>query len=103
MRNLYNTFLVFVLLCGLSSCSDKQYQRLFERSTSSTDTSYHEKAVGLENYRIKPQDVLQLRNLQNIKFVVDETPTDAATSSSASSTGQGQTYQVEEDGTVALP
>jgi polysaccharide export outer membrane protein len=49
--------------------------------------------------------VLQIRNLQNINYIVDQ-PTSNNTNSGTSSgttSGQGQTYQVEEDGFVALP
>jgi polysaccharide biosynthesis/export protein len=103
MRNLFIVFFVFLILAGLSSCSDKQYQTLFEKKYSS-DTTYNTTSVGLENYKIKPQDVLQVRNLQSARFIVDETPTSAASSNSSQSvSAQGQTYQVEEDGTVALP
>jgi polysaccharide export outer membrane protein len=53
-------------------------------------------------YRIQPRDILQLRNLQNIKYIVDELP--AATQSGGGGTAsQGQTFEVDEDGTVALP
>jgi polysaccharide export outer membrane protein len=45
--------------------------------------------------------VLQIRNLQNIKYIVDEPP--AVNSTGNVSAGLGQTFQVEEDGTVALP
>jgi len=46
--------------------------------------------------------MLQIRNLQNIKYVVDEAPSSNNTSGGGSA-GAGQIYQVDEDGTVALP
>ena len=104
MRNLFLVYLAIILLSvGLSSCSTRQYQLLFEKRAALNDTSYDTKASGLENYKIQPQDVLQIRNLQNIKYIVDETPNAVAGNSQQVNTGIGQTYQVEEDGTVALP
>jgi len=44
---------------------------------------------------------LQIRNLQDIKYITYEAPVNASISGEAAS--QGQTFQVEEDGTVALP
>ena len=48
---------------------------------------------------------LQIRNLQSSKYIVDDAPITNSVSSAggASSASQGQTYQVEDDGTVALP
>ena len=61
-------------------------------------------AVTLDDYRIKSQDILQIRNLQNIKYIVDVTPINTVTTTGGSGTTQdGITYQVEEDSTVALP
>jgi polysaccharide biosynthesis/export protein len=103
MRNLFIVFFVFLILAGLSSCSNKQYQTLFEKKYAS-DTTYNTASVGLENYKIKPQDILQMRNLQNARFIVDETPTSPVSSGNGQSiSSQGQSYQVEEDGTVAFP
>jgi polysaccharide export outer membrane protein len=59
---------------------------------------------GTSDYRIRSQDILQIRNLQNIKYIVDEAPaTTTGSNSNSSITTQGQTYQVEDNGTVALP
>jgi polysaccharide biosynthesis/export protein len=104
MRNLFIVFFVFIILWGLSSCSDKQYQILFEKRSEASDTSYNTKSTGLENYKIKPQDLLQIRNLQHAGFIVDETPTSVTNNNTnAQMNFAGQVYQVEEDGTVALP
>ncbi|WP_419701105.1 polysaccharide biosynthesis/export family protein [Mucilaginibacter sp. NFX135] len=54
-------------------------------------------------YRIQPQDILQIRNLQNVKYIVDEAPVSTTTSSTGTGTSTGQTFQVDDDGTVALP
>jgi len=105
MRICTLTLLFFGIIFVLASCSSKQYQSLFEQKTISPDTSSAQKtAVTLAAYRIKPQDVLQIRNLQNVKYIVDEVPvTTSTTSGGGTNTGTGQTFQVEDDGTVALP
>ncbi|MEZ2334104.1 polysaccharide biosynthesis/export family protein [Mucilaginibacter sp. RCC_168] len=54
-------------------------------------------------YRIQPQDILQIRNLQNVKYIVDEAPASTTTSGGGTGTSTGQTFQVDDDGTVALP
>ncbi|WP_439697085.1 polysaccharide biosynthesis/export family protein [Mucilaginibacter sp. AW1-7] len=83
----------------ISSCSGKQYQALFEQKQAVTDTSQNT-VKDLHSYQIRPQDLLQIRNLQNIRYVVDESP---STSGGSGGGGAAQIYQVEEDGTVALP
>ncbi|GAA4333170.1 hypothetical protein GCM10023149_39760 [Mucilaginibacter gynuensis] len=87
-----------------SSCSYKQNQVLFENPVGAAPVSN----TGYEApiYKIKPQDILQVRNLQNIKYIVEDVSSAATPSgggSSSSANAQGQAYQVEEDGTVALP
>lgn len=101
MRALYLIYFVGIVILG-SSCSYKQNQILFEKKASIADTATQQ-PMATVSYHIQPQDVLQIRNLQNIKYIVDELPVMANGSSAGSVAGQGQTYQVEEDGTVALP
>ena len=97
-------FLAFCVVLFYSSCSDKQYQTLFEKKNAIADTSAQKAAVTLDTYLIQPQDILQIRNLQNIGFIVDQSTTTSSNGGNTSTTSaQGQTYQVEEDGTVALP
>jgi len=107
----FSTHLIYVSLALavfiLSSCSYKQQQLLCKERGIAPDTSSKSSASqgsGTSEYRIRPQDILQIRNLQNIKYIVEETPT-ATTSGNSSSmvTSQGQTFQVEDDGNVALP
>ena len=105
--------LLFVALT-IPSCSYKQQQVLFRLPNSAADSSRYNQAgsgTGTSDYHIKSQDILQIRNLQNSKYIVDEAPsgtiTGAATRGGSTgggiSAGEGQTYQVEDDGTVALP
>jgi polysaccharide export outer membrane protein len=99
---LFTCLISFVVLAG-SSCSYKQNQVLFERKSSLAD-SLAKTAPAINPYKIAPQDVLQVRNLQSIKYIVDDVPTSGGSSSGGNNNAaQGQTYQVEEDGTVALP
>src|ERR1700759_507092 len=95
-------FTLCLLLCGLlfiSSCSYKQDQLLFQEKNA-IDSIRQKNAVTLATYKIQPQDILQVRNLQNISFITG----DGSNGSSGGQTGSSaQTYQVEEDGTVALP
>ncbi|MFS2187545.1 polysaccharide biosynthesis/export family protein [Mucilaginibacter sp. Mucisp84] len=86
----------------LTSCSSKQYQYLFEQKNNVTDTISKASDVAISPYRIKAQDILQIRNLQSIKYIVDEAPSTNAGGGGGGSTA-GQTFQVEDDGTVALP
>jgi polysaccharide export outer membrane protein len=104
MRIYTLTPLFFGIIFVLTSCSSKQYQSLFEQKTVGTDSSSAQKtAVTMATYRIKPQDILQIRNLQNVKYIVDEVPVSNTTSGGSTGTGTGQTFQVDDDGTVALP
>jgi polysaccharide export outer membrane protein len=97
MRFLTGTYLIFSLLILFSSCAYKQDQLLFEQKNAMPDTIL-QKAVGIDNYKIKPQDILQIRNLQSISSISGD-----ASSTSGPSGTQGQTFQVEEDGNIALP
>ncbi len=105
MRQLIYTYVTLGVLFVLSSCSDKQYQALFEQKNSISDTS-SQKNPAVESYKIRSQDILQVRNLQSLKYIVDDVPSSSASTSSSgggASSSSGQTYQVEEDGTVTLP
>ena len=59
----------------------------------------------MAQYKIQPQDILQIRNLQNISYITGDAPSTSATNagSGSSGTSSGQEFQVGEDGTVALP
>ena len=106
------TFAVISLFMGVlfSSCAFKQQQLLFQRADTSRSAQDYSGA-GTSDYRIKSQDILQIRNLQSTRFIVDEAPTTVSVGGSgntgsgatAGTASQGQTYQVEDDGTVALP
>ena len=101
MRVLYFVCIVSIFAL-ISSCSYKQNQILFENNKTANDTFLAQKVLPAPgSYHIRPLDVLQIRNLQNLKYIVDEVPT--ANNASGGNSGQGQTFQVEVDGTVTLP
>lgn len=107
----FTTLILSIFLFGtlvFSSCSYKQQQLLFQQQqqTTTIDTSRANRSAGGEgtsDYRIRSQDILQIRNLQSTKYIVDDQPTSGGTQGNSGAAGQGQTYQVEDDGTVALP
>ncbi|WPU98332.1 polysaccharide biosynthesis/export family protein [Mucilaginibacter sp. cycad4] len=100
MRNYILPCLIIGVLFLFTSCSSKQYQYLFEQKYNVTDTASKGSDAATGPYRIKAQDILQIRNLQNIKYIVDEAPSSNAGGGGGTT---GQTFQVEDDGTVALP
>jgi polysaccharide export outer membrane protein len=113
MRILVIGFLAFSLLSALTSCSYKQDQLLFEQRNR-LDSASQKNAADIINYRIRPQDLLQIRNLQNINYISDAPAAESSSGGGggASSGGgggsgggasTGQTFQVDEDGTVTLP
>jgi len=104
MRIFTFVLLTISLLSFLTSCSYKQDQLLFQQKQG-FDSISTEKPTPLVHYQIQPQDILQIRNLQNISYIIGDAP--SATNPSSGSGGgnslQGQDFQVEEDGYVALP
>ncbi len=102
MRQLIISYLVLAAVFICTSCSNKQYQTLFQEKTAIADSSVQKPAVVISEYHIKSQDILEIRNLQNSKNIVDLNPAQNATPSQGAANAQMETYQVEEDGTVAL-
>ncbi len=104
MRRSISTCITLVLLVIFASCSKKQYQHLFEEKSALNDTLKQQNVTVPGLYRIKPQDLLEIKNVQNSKSIVDLNPSVGSVSvqSSASVTTQGESYLVEDDGTVGL-
>ncbi|MBD1392907.1 polysaccharide biosynthesis/export family protein [Mucilaginibacter sp. ZB1P21] len=103
MRVLYSLCIISILAIT-SSCSYKQSQLLFQASGTKPDSTaaHTSQTISGSPYRIHPLDQLQIRNLQSIKSLVDQSPAPNSNISGGSA-AQGQIFQVEEDGTVALP
>lgn len=108
----FYTSLIFTILLVLlsavffSSCSYKQQQLLFQQQSAAVDTGKISASSGLgtSEYLIKSQDILQIRNLQNARYIVDELPTSPNGGAlGGGGSGEGQTYQVDDSGYVALP
>lgn len=97
-------FLPFILLIFFfSSCSVKQNQLLFEQTNTVADSTYQKSRANISNYRIKPHDILQIRNIQDSKNLVDLGAGAINTQATAALPNQqGDTYEVDDDGTVAL-
>nr|WP_121270610.1 polysaccharide biosynthesis/export family protein [Pedobacter schmidteae] len=93
-------FLAAAFACSIASfsCKYKQQQVLFEKKSSSDNTPKSNFAP--KPYRINPQDILQIRNLGNKKYIVNDP---IAKEAEASGNNEGLNYQVEADSTVALP
>ncbi len=96
MKKIFNYYFCPMLLLAvffMCSCSYKQQHALFK-----TDVPVQASVPVYLNstYKISPDDMLQIRNLQNINYIATEQPVSAAAA-------QIPAYQVEEDGTVALP
>ncbi|GAB3903654.1 polysaccharide biosynthesis/export family protein [Mucilaginibacter boryungensis] len=87
---------VICLLCF--SCSYKQQHALFQDKP--TQTANITQGTIPTAYHIKADDILQIRNLENYKFLA---PVEGVSSTAGSDGAGSQTYQVEEDGSVTLP
>lgn len=105
-----NALLVCVLMVVLSACSTRQYQVLFqEKKALSASDTLQAKNQKTDDYRIRSQDILQVRNLQDAKrYLVNTTPSVAAntnvlTDGNPGTSSADQTFQVGENGLVILP
>ncbi len=97
------SLVVFAVIALLfSSCSYKQNQLLFEQTNTVPDSLYKKIRANAESYRIQPQDVLLIKNVQQSKNLVDMAAGNTVPANQALAVQQGETYPVEEDGTVAL-
>lgn len=100
------TGLLFIIgfLLVMTSCSYKQNQLLFADHKLANDTTGRAFTNPTTAYHIQPQDVLQIRNLQNRHLISgEETVAVGSSSASSSSTVENTSFQVEDDSTVALP
>ncbi len=95
-------FIIFLgTLLLFSACSYKQNQILFEQNTAVPDSVYQKIRANVSNYRIQPQDVLQIKNIQSSKALIDLTAGSAASTNGATGL-ETDTYDVDDDGTIAL-
>lgn len=100
LKNCLNIFLLAGCCILFSACSKVQYQPLFQAAKNFNDNAYAQ-ADSLGSYKIKAQDIIQVRNLQSGEMLLGSTATRA--SGSATPAADNQTFQVDDDGTVLLP
>ncbi|MDN3584395.1 polysaccharide biosynthesis/export family protein [Mucilaginibacter flavus] len=97
MCKLIKLCLVLASVFTLSSCGRQQYIALFQQKNAAESVIYND-TVG--DYHIRPHDLLLIKNLQDISYIVSQ-PADRG--SSGGSSGQGQTFEVNDEGKVTLP
>jgi polysaccharide export outer membrane protein len=88
---------IYTVTTACFSCGNKQSQ-LFYNPKNATRLSTSPD-IPKKIYHIQPYDLLQIRNLQNRKYIVQE-PLTLKTQTSPS---EGETYEVEADSTIGLP
>ncbi|MFD2870929.1 polysaccharide biosynthesis/export family protein [Mucilaginibacter ximonensis] len=106
MRYLILLFL-FVSLLSVS-CSYKQDQYLFEQKAAVTGVKPTDSASNITNYRIRPQDILQITNVQNNRSIINEQAgvlgvQSGMQNNANNSENNNNTYTVDDDGTIGLP
>ena len=75
---------------------------LFQQKNSIAD-SLSQSADSVKEYRIRSQDILQVRNLQDSKYLVNNTPNASVNTNVLNNSEGNQDFQVQDDGTVILP
>jgi polysaccharide export outer membrane protein len=98
VKKIINSLIVFTILFASFSCANRQKQALFEKKSATNHPPKKESTP--PNYRIKPGDLLQVKNLQNRNLIVNEPLTKEK---EASNNNHEQTYLVEQDSTIGLP
>ncbi|WP_198139797.1 polysaccharide biosynthesis/export family protein [Pedobacter sp. BAL39] len=92
---------IFLILSCCVSCGIQREGALFQTSTS---VDYHLSSTTDNNdgegYQIQSGDLLQIRNLQNPKYIIDAPGASVAT---AAVSLEELNYRVERDGNVTLP
>ncbi|MGY3211641.1 polysaccharide biosynthesis/export family protein [Mucilaginibacter sp. HD30] len=104
-KNYFNIIILAGYCILFSACSQVQYQPLFQAANNFKDNAYIQ-VDSLENYKIKAQDIIQVRNLQSGEILLNNINTSSV---GLKGTGSGtapadlQTFQVGDDGMVLLP
>ena len=100
-RKLFYLFFILAFSFTCTSCSNKQYQALFEQKEKAGGSLDQKQPDSLKYYHIQAQDQLEIKNLQDIKYIVTQSPDPSGTSGGGNT--QGQIFEVREDGTITLP
>ena len=98
----YYLIVICIFYFLFSSCSYKQDHVFLEYKNSKIDSVSKKDLSTTENYRIKPQDILQITNIQNSKNIIDLTPSNGNGVTTNAVSQQGETYLVDDDGNIAL-
>src|ERR1700754_3988078 len=101
MQKIIYCCLILGSVLSFTSCSTKQYQVLFQQKNSINNSLTA--ADSVPEYRIKSQDILQVRNLQDSKYLTAATTPNAAQATNVLEGEHSQDFQVQDDGTVILP
>lgn len=104
MRRLICVYSILTFFLALTSCSTTQYHMLFREKKAISDSVYRD-VESAGDYKIKAQDILQVRNLQDINTIVYN-PVNSNTNKTSplsSNSTESQTFQVDQDGFVILP
>lgn len=101
MRHIIYSLFILGFCFAFSSCANKQYSVLFEQKNQLSDTSGQNRYQKTPaDYRIKPHDLIQIRNLHDIKFIANDIP---EISTPGGGTPQQVVFEVKDDGTLSLP
>ena len=104
-KNCFNIILLATYCILFSACSKVQYQPLFQAGKNFGDNGYTQ-VDSLESYKIKAQDIIQVRNLQSGDMLLGNSTTGSAGSKAnglGASPADNQTFQVDDEGMVLLP
>lgn len=105
MRHLIFIFLFASLFSA--SCSYKQDQYLFEQK-GAAGIKPADSVANITNYRIRPQDILQITNVQNNRSIIDQQAgvtmqQGSQTALRSTDNDNDNSYSVDDDGTIGLP
>ena len=105
MRRL--TPILLFALPFLTSCSYKQDQYLFEQKGTPASIKSADTAANITNYHLRPQDILQITNVQNNRSIIDQQAgaggAQAGQLSQNTSENGNNNYTIDDDGTIGLP
>jgi len=106
MRHLVLICLFATLISA--SCSYKQDQYLFEQKGTASGIRPADSSATIANYRIRPQDILQITNVQNNRSIIDQQAGVIGAQSNvqnnqSNTESANNTYTVDDDGNIGLP
>ena len=107
MRHLVLICLFATLISA--SCSYKQDQYLFEQKGTASGIRPADSAATIANYHIRPQDILQITNVQNNRSIIDQqagvigAQSNLQNNQSNNTENTNNTYTVDDDGNIGLP